>query len=112
MAEIHPSRFETLKARVIRTFYFLMGAIVGAAAIWAAVNVSDSAADTLNLATKADLVEAYVWIDELEDELGSATDEIQRFLELQRLRRDLDDLGTGTLQELLDRLNERAAGAP
>ena len=112
MAEIHPSRLETLKTRAIRTFYFLMGAVVGAAAVWAAVNVSASAADALNLATESDLVEAYLRIDEIEDDLISTTDEIQRFLELQRLRRSLDDLGTDTLQEILDRLSERAAAAP
>lgn len=77
MAEIHRSRLDALKARAIRAFYFLVGAVFGAAAIWAAVNVSDSAADTLNLATEADLVAAHLSIGELEDELSSATDEIQ-----------------------------------
>ena len=112
MAEMHRSGLDTLKTRAIRTFYFLMGAVVGVAGVWAVVNVSDSAADALNLATESDLVGAYLWIDDLEAELSVATDEIRRFLELQRVRRGLDDLGAASLQDILDRLDERAAAAP
>ena len=112
MAEIRRSRLETLKTRASRTFYFLMGAAVGAAGVWAAVNVSDSAADALNLAPESDLVGAHLLIDDLEEDLSAVTNEIRRFLELQRVRKGLDDLETALFQDLLDRQNERAAAAP
>ena len=108
MAEIGRSGLETLKTRASRTFYFLFGAVVGVAGVWVAVNVSDSAADALNLATESDLVEAYLWVEDVESDLIAATNEIQRFLDLQLLRQGLDDLGTGSLQALLDRLSKRA----
>ena len=78
MAEIRRSWLETLKRRASRTFYFLMGAAVGVAGVWAAVNVSGSAADTLNLAPESDLVEAHLRIENLEDNLGVAKSEIRR----------------------------------
>ena len=112
MAETRRSWLDTMKTRASRTFYFLMGAVVGAGGLWAAVNVSDSAADALNLATESDLVAAYLWIDDLENDLSVVTDEIQRFLELRRVQQGLDDLGTAPLQDFLDRQDERAGSGP
>ena len=112
MTEVHRSWLDTLKTRASRTFYFLMGAAVGAAGLWAAVNVSESAADTLNLATESDLVATHLWIEDLEHDLSVATVEIRRFIELQRARQSLDDLATASLQDILDRLDERAGAGP
>ena len=112
MAEIRRSRLETLKTRASRTFYFLMGTAVGVAGVWAAVNMSDSAADALNLAPESDVVEARLRIDGLQDDLSAAANEIGQILELQQLRQGLEDLGTASLQDILDRLNERAGAPP
>ena len=104
MAEIRRSRLDTLKTRASRVFFFLMGAAFGIAGVWAAVNVSDSAADALNLVPESDLISAELVIDELEDRLGDAANAVRRVLELQRAREGLDDLGTASLEDALDRL--------
>ncbi len=112
MAEIRRSRLETLKARASRTFYFLLGAAVGIAGVWAAVNVFDSAAGALNLVPESDLITAQLEIGDLEGQLNAVRDELRGVREVQRARQGLDDLETDLLQDILDRLNERAAGAP
>ncbi len=112
MVEIRRSRLETLKTRASRTFYFLLGAAVGIAGVWAAVNVSDSAAGALNLVPESDLVAARLSVEDLNGQLNAVTDELRGVREVQRARQGLDDLETDLLQDLLDRLNERAAGAP
>ena len=112
MAEIHRSRLDTLKARASRAFYFLMGAVVGVAGVWAAVNVSDAAGNALNLAPESDLVAARLSVEDLEGQFDALTDQLREVREVQRARQGLDDLETDLLQDILDRLNERAAGAP
>ena len=112
MAEIRRSRLETLKTRASRTFYFLLGAAVGIAGVWAAVNVSDSAAGALNLVPESDLITAQLEIGDLEGQLNNVRDELRGVREVQRARQGLDDLETDLLQDILDRLNEPAAGAP
>ena len=104
MAEIRRSRLETLRTRASRAFYFLMGAAFGVAGVWAAVNVSDSAADALNLVPESDLIRAQLVIGDLEDRLGDAANAVQRALELQQAREGLEHLGTESLLDALDRL--------
>ena len=92
MAEIHRSRLEILKTRASRAFYFLLGAAVGIAGLWAAVNVSDSAASAVSLVPEADLVAARLSIEDLETRMDGAADAVQRALEIQLAQQGLDSL--------------------
>ena len=92
MAEIRRSRLETLKARASRTFYFLLGAAVGVAGVWAAVNVSDSAAGAVNLVPESDLITAQLEIGNLEDRIDGAAIAVRRTLEIQLAQGGLDSL--------------------
>ena len=104
MAEMRRSRFETLKVRASRVFYFAVGAAFGVVGVVAAVNVSDSAADALNLVPESDLSRDQLVIGDLEDRLSDAAGAIERALELLQDREGLDDLGAGSLLDALDRL--------
>ena len=104
MAEIRRSRIDTLKTRASRTLYFLMGAAVGAAGVWAAVNVSDSAADTLNLVPESDLSTAQLVIGDLEGRLDDASTALQRALGSELAQEALNKVGIELLREALDRL--------
>ena len=92
MAELHRSRLETLKTRASRTFYFLMGAAVGIAGLWAAVNVSDSAAGAVRLVPESDLVAARLSIEDLEARTDDAAAAVRRALEIQLAQEGLDSL--------------------
>ena len=104
MAEIARSRFETLKVRASRAFYFTLGVAFGVVGVAAAVSVSDSAADALNLVPQSELTNAQLVIDDLEESLNDAAEAIVRAIELQRAREDLGDLGAAALEDALDRL--------
>ena len=97
MAEIRRPRLETLKTRASRTFYFLLGAALGAAGLWGAVNVSDSAADAVNLIPEAQLSSAQLKIGDMEDRMNDAALAVRRALEIQQL-------GLDSLLDALDRL--------
>ena len=97
MAEIRRSRVETLKTRASRTFYFLLGAALGAAGLWGAVNVSDSAADAVNLIPEAQLSSAQLKIGDMEDRMNDAALAVRRALEIQQL-------GLDSLSDALDGL--------
>ena len=97
MAEIRRSRLETLKTRASRTFYFLLGAALGAAGLWGAVNVSDSAADAVNLIPEAQLSSAQLKIGDMEDRMNDAALAVRRALEIQQQ-------GLDSLFDALERL--------
>ena len=99
MAEIRRSRLETLKTRASRTFYFLLGAALGAAGLWGAVNVSGAAADAVNLVPESQLSSAQLLIGDLEERMREAADAIQRALE-----RHLAEEGLDSLFDALERL--------
>ena len=92
MAANAGSRIQTLKTRASRTFYFLMGVAVGIAGVWAAVNLSDSAAGAVNLVPESDLVEAHLTIDDLEDRREKAATAVGRAVEIQLAQEGLDSL--------------------